>query len=114
MMKKKRKKNLRKKTKTKELYKGLVVFSIILIVLLVILLIISLFKSTGGDLDEPQLYSIRDECSLVMGNVMHPIQDGGDCKIKCINECEFRGLEIDSFEFVPQNSSCNVCDCYCI
>ncbi len=56
---------------------------------------------------------VLDECSLIMGNLIHNIRDLGDCKIKCNDNCEIRGLEFHDSEFVFQNSSCHTCDCYC-
>ena len=58
-------------------------------------------------------FSIDDECSIIMGNLIHNIRDGGDCKIKCMNNCEIRELDFYDSEFVFENSSCHTCDCYC-
>ena len=83
---------------------------------ILVLILIGLILSSIGVFDsskEIKMFSIKDECSLVMGNLIHQIRDSGDCKIKCINECDIDGMHFNYIEFAAQNNSCNDCYCYC-
>ena len=62
---------------------------------------------------EPVKVEVLDECSLIMGNLIHNIHDEGGCKIKCVNNCEIRDMKFYNSSFTFQNSSCHECDCYC-
>jgi hypothetical protein len=89
---------------------------IFLLIVLAVLLIIeygansyfyNLFK-------EPKLFVIHDECSLILSNIIHQIKDEGGCRIMCSGECEVREMRFHDFEFISQNESCHICNCYCI
>jgi len=84
--------------------------ALILILVVLILFSIGAFENKG----EVQKFSIDDECSLIMGSILHNIRDGGECKIKCANNCEIREMTFHDSEFFLQNASCHTCDCYCI
>ena len=58
-------------------------------------------------------FTVDDECSIIMGNLIHNVRDEGDCKIKCMNNCEIRELDFYDSEFILENSSCHTCDCFC-
>ena len=58
-------------------------------------------------------FSVDDECAIIMGNLIHNVRDDGDCKIKCMNNCEIRELDFHDSDFIFQNTSCHTCDCYC-
>lgn len=94
-----------------KLARSLFVVGVFLIVVLIGLVLSSSDIFDGSK--EVRLFSIMDECSLVMGNLIHQIRDSGDCRIRCINECDIRDMDFDSVEFVLQNSTCHLCDCYC-
>lgn len=90
---------------------GLLFFGVgILIVALVYLTCQSfgVFESSS-----PQEFDILDECSLIMGNLVHQIRDGAECRIKCVNECDVREMEFVEFVFSEGVGECNSCDCWC-
>ena len=94
----------------------------ILVVLLVIgiisLIVVSLIQFgvtslISKRLEKPEKFEIRDECSLILGKVIHQIKDEGNCKIMCLGECEVRNMEFYDSEFIEKESDCHVCYCYC-
>jgi hypothetical protein len=97
--------------RNKLLSKGILVATGILVLILILLIGISSGLFEGPK--EVVMYAINDECSLVMGNIIHQIRDNGDCRIRCVNECGLREKEIVKIEFELKNNSCHVCDCYC-
>lgn len=113
MMKKKRKKMKKKirKRKISLLVKGIFAVIGILIILLLFLVLANLgiFEKS----EQPKFFSVTDECSIVIGNLIHQVRDAGDCKIRCINECDIQDMKFDSIEFSSPDNSCNICDCYC-
>ncbi len=62
---------------------------------------------------EPRLFEITDECSYLVGNLIHQIRDSDECKIRCNNQCETEKLNFYKMNFVQKNNSCHVCQCYC-
>jgi len=93
-----------------------VVRILILVAILLIILFILVLSNFGIFEPEEKVrkFTIRDECSIVMGSLMHPLATEGDCKIRCINNCGVWSLEFKRIEFAELNDSCNVCDCYCL
>jgi hypothetical protein len=85
------------------------------IILLALLLLFFGLKSLGlfSPPAQEQKFTLLDECSLVMGKILHPLKDSGDCLVKCRNECQIRSLSYERVEFSLEENSCNVCDCYC-
>lgn len=87
------------------------------VLVILILILSSLFAFDVGLFEKKHeviQFEVLDECSLIMGNLIHTFQNEGGCKIKCMNNCEIRGLEFYDSGFVFQNSSCHTCDCYCL
>jgi cytoskeletal protein RodZ len=101
----------KKRPKRNKLLRSILIAIVALTMLLGFLLLLEYeaFEPEG----EEQFFPIADECSLVLGNLLHPIQDTGDCSTKCRNECTLRELTYTRSEFATENNSCNVCDCYC-
>jgi hypothetical protein len=100
-----------KNKKRKIVFRILTLILICLIFLLIFLVLIniqdfSLFKKAIK-------IEIKDECSLMLNNIIHQIKDQDICKMMCSNECEIRGLKIESSAFFPKENSCSSCDCYC-
>src|SRR3989339_612863 len=62
---------------------------------------------------DPEYLLIKDECALIMGNLIHKIQNEGECKIACQNSCKIKGYFYFNSTFVSFNNQCNTCDCYC-
>ena len=54
-----------------------------------------------------------DECTIIAGNLLHTIEDEGDCNLKCVAECEIRTLELEDSEFMARPNNCNICTCSC-
>lgn len=88
-----------------KLARSLFVIGVFLIVVLIGLILSGLEIFEGSK--EARLFPLKDECSLVMGSLIHQIRDFGDCHIRCINECDIRDMDFESIEFVLQNSTCN-------
>jgi hypothetical protein len=80
-----------------------------------VLVLVGLIMSSLGFFknSELEMFTLKDECSLVMGNLIHQIRDGGECRIKCVNECDVRNMDFVEFEFLGKNNDCNSCECWC-
>ncbi|RMD45313.1 hypothetical protein D6829_02610 [Candidatus Pacearchaeota archaeon] len=87
-----------------------------LCVALIIALGVLIYANLGGFEKEkpPALFKIRDECSIVAGKFVHTMESEGNCKVRCLNECEIRDKTFFSSKFlVSKPPSCNLCECYC-
>ena len=62
---------------------------------------------------DPVLFNIDDECSYIMGNIVHQIRDTADCSIRCHNQCIMIDSSVKDVEFFTNEGSCNTCKCYC-
>ena len=62
---------------------------------------------------QPERFIIKDECAVIMGSLVHQIRDEGECRIKCVNECDVREMGFVEFGFEGKNDDCNACDCWC-
>lgn len=56
---------------------------------------------------------INDECSFIMGNLIHQIRDETDCSLQCKNRCDLINKEQTRSEFALSLDGCNSCECYC-
>ena len=86
-------------------------------IIVLFVFLIGLISYSFGIFDKkgtPLKVEVVDECALIMNNLIHNIQDGGGCKIKCINNCKIREMDFYNSSFTFQNSTCHTCDCYCI
>ncbi len=101
--------------KQKKLIKKLSFLVAILILILLALISInlnfegfvkSIFRSS-------ELIVIKDNCGVVMDNLIHEIKSEDVCRIRCINECVLLEKSIDRVEFIENESSCYKCNCYC-
>jgi hypothetical protein len=61
----------------------------------------------------PATFEIRDECSLIAGQVIHVINNDGNCRIMCRAACEVRTLEFASSVFTQHEKGCHSCECSC-
>ena len=86
------------------------------ILVLAILIILSvqygIFSATKGNIRE---VTIKDECSLIMGNLIHEIGSESNCKLACETECTFIKEKVYNYSFSQslKDSSCNSCLCNC-
>ena len=92
-----------------------VVFGLFVAVIVLILILISLVISAFGFCEEnkPEMFIVKDECGLILGNLVHQIRDEGECRIKCVNECDVRDMDFVRINFELKNSDCNSCECWC-
>ena len=92
------------------------ILSIFLIVILIFLLAFQFnyLNLKMFNKKEPRLITIDDECSALMGRVVHQIKSDDGCKVICNSECEVRGLTFHDSQFLEgENNSCHTCKCYC-
>lgn len=85
----------------------------LLVAIVVVLVGILGFKYnlfTQGNISE---VTIKDECSLIMGNLIHEIGSESNCKLACETECIFAKKKMYNFSFESKNESCNSCLCNC-
>jgi len=93
-----------------------VILLIIFLILVFLILLVFWFEiplKIKNISKEPQLIPLKDECSIILNNLVHQINDEGTCKIKCINECNFKKMKFYNSAFTSKNNSCNLCNCYC-
>ncbi len=102
-------KNTQRKGK-KNIVFGLFVGLGVLILILILLLMISF---NVFEHNETRMFSIKDECSIVVGNLIHQIRNNGECRIKCVNECDVRKMNFEKFDFTEKDNECNSCECWC-
>ncbi|MFH1290670.1 MAG: hypothetical protein ABIH92_04650 [Nanoarchaeota archaeon] len=119
--KKKRAEKARKAEKKKK--RRSKVFPVVIVILLVALVVlVPVLLVQGGYVDnpfedfnaEPQLFLIKDECSVIVGNLIHTMNDEDDCSLKCKNECGVREMEFYESHFIQREGDCHMCECYCI
>ncbi|MFH1802002.1 MAG: hypothetical protein ABH864_00960 [archaeon] len=62
---------------------------------------------------QPKEFIVKDECAMIVGNLIHPIQDEGICEQRCKMDCDVRGLFFYDFEFTESVGDCHTCKCRC-
>jgi len=92
------------------LYFGLFLLLILSVIVAAEVFDISKIKSPFR---ESTFISIEDECSLIMGNLVHQIKDDDSCAIRCYNECNLIDSKVKDYEFIMSQSECSTCNCYC-
>ena len=60
-----------------------------------------------------KIFAVQDECSIIVGKLIHTIDDEGTCQLKCRATCEVKGLQLDRVTFVQGDNQCNRCECAC-
>jgi len=93
----------------------LVILAILLATIITILLIE--FKVINNPiknpLAKPQLFVIDDKCSMIVGQLIHTINDGDGCEMRCKTECGVRKMDFYNSNFIKKQNDCNGCNCYC-
>jgi hypothetical protein len=109
------KRERKNKNRNKSLIKIILAIIIILSLLLVIMIVIQfgIIDWIKSLTKEPKLFVLKDECSLIMNNLFHTINDENNCKVFCTNHCQLNEMRYHSSEFVVGYQSCNTCNCYC-
>lgn len=115
--KKKLKKEVKKINKPS---KKIIQISIIILALVLLLLSLFLLVETGiikNPLDrlnsKNKVYNLQDECSLIVGQLIHSIEDENDCQLKCRTNCNVRGETYLYEEFIKSENNCHTCTCSC-
>ncbi len=88
----------------------------VLLILIVPLLLIQLNIIQNPALflsKKVQNFIIKDECSLVVGQLIHNIKDEGSCQLSCITRCNTYKLKYYNSTFKENVGDCNSCDCAC-
>ena len=110
---KKRKHKIKKKHfMYSKVFLGLMVAFVLLVVVLSFVEFVN-FSDVLSVFDKPTVVEIPDECSLIMGNLVHQIRDEDDCSIRCYNECILEEKERKSSEFIYNEGGCHECFCSC-
>lgn len=112
---KKSKKNSSVKINKKYMAILIITLSFILVAILIaISLELNIIKNPiKGFQIAPELFIIKDKCSLIVGQIIHTINDESICKMKCNAECEVREMQFRSSEFTKKEGDCHECRCYC-
>ena len=111
----KKKKRVRKKLSRRRLFVRVLLSLVIALGILLAFLILAEFGAFR-EAKKVERIDIADECSRIVGNLVHVIEDAGSCKLRCDNECEIRDKEYFNSSFLMSKSgnSCNACLCECI
>jgi len=110
----KRRPNKRNETaRNKRKYAVRVLLAIALVLLILIGFLLIVQSGTFEKKSEPEYFSLQDECQAVMGNLMHSINNEGECKLRCINHCDIREMNFEGFEFIEETTACSHCGCSC-
>lgn len=101
--------------KQKKLIKVLSLLVAILVIILLVLIVVDFGFANfiKGIFQKSQLVVIEDECGVVLGNLIHEIKSGDNCRIMCNNECGLLEKSFDKIEFIEGGNSCHKCNCYC-
>ena len=82
---------------------------------ILVLVLVGLILHSFGFFEDnsPEYFVVKDECSLMMGNLIHQIRDDGECRNRCVNECSVQEMDFDRFSFEAKNNDCSLCECWC-
>ncbi len=103
-----------KKIRTQALV-GMIILGIVCIGLIIALLINMRVISNPFTFTEKEViaYSIPDECSLIVGQLIHTVETEDVCEQRCKTNCQIREKEYVQHEFSLVPNDCNQCTCYC-
>jgi hypothetical protein len=99
--------------KKKKTFKRIFTLLFILIAFLIILLIINFKVWQYFSKKEIITVNIKDECSVMLQNVLHNIKDSASCENSCLARCYTLKKEYYNSEFVGKENECNDCKCSC-
>jgi hypothetical protein len=88
---------------------------LVLLLGFLVYLVLGEFDFFAKDLgEEVELdFFINDECSIIAGQLIHVINNEGNCKIMCRAHCEVREKEYSNSSFMTRENACHQCHCYC-
>ena len=104
---------MEKRKKERRIKKILIIIFVLIVLLLILLIVEYSTLNLGFLIKKPKLFVIKDECSLILNNIIHKMKNGDECRIVCRNECELRKMSFHNSEFIEGNNSCHTCNCYC-
>lgn len=105
---------MQKKKKDNALYSLYIAIILLTIALLVIIILeTNIIDKIRSRFKAPIEITIKDDCSLMLNNIIHQIKTDGDCNIRCYNECKILEMKIQESEFIMNDNSCHTCNCYC-
>lgn len=84
-----------------------------IVLLLILITILFLFQLKVFEKKTVVLIALKDECSLLLNNLIHTIKTADNCRMLCLNECESQNLDYVTEKFSLNSTSCNSCNCYC-
>jgi len=99
--------------------KTMLVIMIVLALFLVVLSLILLvqFNFIKNPLEkissEERIFAIKDECSLIVGQLIHTIKDGITCELKCKTNCNAFDMKFHDSKFIENTGDCHRCECTC-
>jgi len=104
----------------KKFNKNLIIGFVIILISALLVLSLTLLVQTGI-IENPlknlnlkeQLFMVKDGCSMIVGNLMHTINNDDDCKRQCKSDCQVREMNFQRFVFTKVPNNCNECSCYC-
>jgi len=113
-MARKSKKKIRAKISRKKKVKPEVILLFIGVAIISFILLGLLGSSAGWfNFHEPEKFELKDECGLILGNLVHQIRSEGECRNKCVNECDVREMDFVKFYFEENLGDCHNCECWC-
>ncbi len=119
-MPKKRKKS--KKRSQKKIKKRTIKAIIAILVLILMVISLSLlieFRVIKNPLKEIKLraesknFEIKDNCAVIVGRLIHSINDENTCELMCKTTCSTLEMKFQSSEFMKKEEDCNKCSCNC-
>lgn len=99
--------------KKKKFSKKVIIITIFLVLTLLVLLAIQYEVWNINITKKIKKVEVKDECSIMVGRLIHQISNSDECKLKCLAECDTNKMKLYNSEFLVKNNSCNNCECYC-
>jgi hypothetical protein len=92
----------------------LLLLTLFTIILLWLLIEINAIKNPFTEINyTPRLYVIKDDCTLIQGQLIHSIKDESICELRCKSDCTLRSMSFVKSEFNQKTDDCSTCNCYC-
>ncbi|HLG23423.1 MAG TPA: hypothetical protein VI564_00670 [Candidatus Nanoarchaeia archaeon] len=84
---------------------------VVLILAVLLLVVVSLLVFLNR---EKASFEIQDKCGKLMNLFQHTINDAGECKVRCMSQCESGDFKYKKSGFETSDSGgCNKCRCSC-
>jgi len=102
--------------KTSYRFKWAVIAAAVVLITLILALLIqtnTIANPLRGLLAKEQTFSISDDCSLIVGQLIHTIASDDVCEMRCKTYCQTREISYTNHLFTTRQNDCNVCECSC-